>query len=124
LTSAFNDVSTNSRSNATNRAIVLFTDGVPDLPNFGTGKSNSITTATTIGAAGIPIYTIGLATNTNIQLYEDETLSDNVNGFTGPQQGIAWAAGKKANQSQYFPALTTTLNTAFQAVARSLCVLQ
>jgi hypothetical protein len=127
LTSAYTDVTTNSRTNATNRAIVLFTDGVPDLPSYTSGSGSAIGEGATIGGAGIPIYTIGLATNTAIQQYEDDTLSDNVNAFGGDSaaKGIAWAASNAgAGQSEYFPALTTTLNTAFQAVARSLCVLQ
>jgi len=133
LTSAFTDVTKNARPTATNKAIVLFTDGVPDLPSYSAGPgSPANVTAGAIGGAGIPVYTIGLATNNTIQQYEDNVLSDGTNAFPGDgaADGIAWAAktgngsGKGAGQSEYFPALTNTLNTAFQAVARSLCVLQ
>jgi len=125
LNAAYNDVTTNARANATTRAIVLFTDGVPDVPDFATGMASAQATATTIGGAGIPVYTIGLATNGAIEPYEDQVLSDNVHAFTSPQQGVAYDAyNAGASQSTYFPATTSTLNTAFQSIARSLCVIQ
>jgi len=127
LTSAYYDITHNQRPNATSRAIVLFTDGLPDVPVYSSGVTNSFTIATTIGQAGIPIFTIGLATNSNIQQFEDCVLSDNnTPGFSnGKYPGIAYLAKNAgASQSAYFPATTASLNQAFQAVARSLCILQ
>jgi len=131
LSSAWTDITTagHFRTNATNRAIILFTDGVPDQPSFNGGRTAANTTATNIGAANIPIYTIGLATNAAIEPYEDEVLgdgnaADKFNGSMGLNGIAEHARAAGAIQSQYFPATLGTLNTAFQSVARSLCVIQ
>jgi len=103
------------------RAIVLFTDGVPNMPgNDLTVASNAAKAQADIAKAnGIPIYTIGLSQNPAIKPAEDNLLGDNKNG-SGP--GIAYRSG---NGAIYISVTTSTqLRQAFQTIARSLVVLQ
>jgi len=103
------------------KAIVLFTDGVPNQPGGTTaaGTAAALAEASTANTRGIPIYCIGLSQNAAIRPQEDALLGDGQNG-TG--HGIAYISGHNAvyisvqNASQ--------LTQAFQTIARSLVVLQ
>ncbi len=106
---------------AAKRAIILFTDGVPNEPG---GSPSAAETAAYAQAdiaksKSIPIYTIGLSQNAAIKAQEDLVLGDNKNG-SGP--GIAYKSGNNA----IYVSVTKTadLNSAFQTIARSLVVLQ
>lgn len=112
LDHAITDVTTNGRATA-RKAIVLFTDGIPtpSIPN----NSNSaiINRAGDCAAPNIPIYTIGLAQGADPALVaqEDSLL-----------KGISDAGGVGG---QYFATTSATqLNSAFQAIARSLVLLR
>lgn len=102
------------------RAIVLFTDGVPNLPtDAATAATAAKAQATIAKGQGIPIYTIGLSQNPAIKPAEDALLGDNQNG-SGP--GIAYKSG---NGAIYISVTSSTqLRQAFQTIARSLVVLQ
>ncbi|PWT94307.1 MAG: hypothetical protein C5B53_13500 [Candidatus Melainabacteria bacterium] len=122
LHSAVAQLTSSSQSRPTaKKAILLFTDGVPNLgtnttiPDYG-----AFNEASAAGTAGIPVFTIGLSTNSAIQPHEDTVLGDG--NPPSNQQGIAYRSG---NLAVYYPvAGGTSLNSAFQAVARSLVVLQ
>jgi von Willebrand factor type A domain len=100
------------------KAIVLFTDGTPNLPGSPTaGASAALNVATTAGTAGIPIYTIGLSQNPSIQGPENTLLGDST-----ANPGIAF---KSQNNAIYVPVTSSSqLDQAFQTIARSLCVIQ
>lgn len=102
------------------RAIVLFTDGVPNRPtDEATGISQALAQGTIAGAAGIPIYTIGLSQNPAIRPAEDQLLGA---GPGAALQGIAFRSG---NGAIYIPVTSSDqLRKAFQTIARSLVVLQ
>lgn len=101
------------------KAIILFTDGVPNLPvDESTGASLALAQASIAKTKGIPIYTIGLSTNNAISSAQNNLLGDG----NGTPQGIAYRSGNgafyvKVNNAQ-------GLNAAFQSIARSLVVLQ
>jgi Flp pilus assembly protein TadG len=131
LASALNQLQTNSRPNA-RRAIVLFTDGVPDEgtvnegPHNGTTYTNwpfygSDTIATDASTANIPVYTIGLSQNAGITPIESSVLGD---GKNGSGNGIAYISGNGATYSAVAGGNPQNLDQAFQSIARSLCVLQ
>jgi hypothetical protein len=105
---------------AAKKAIVLFTDGIPTLPtNQTAGTTAALAQAALANKANIPIYTIGLSTNTAIAPQEAIVLGDNLNGSG---QGIAFISGVGAT---YNPVTTPiALQNAFQKIARSLVVLQ
>ena len=115
LTTALNQLidTTKYRSGA-KRAIVLFTDGVPNIPTSG-ATTAALNVATTAGGDGIPIYTIGLSQNPSIQSQEDALLNSSTNGI----------AFKSGNNAIYVPVTNASqLDQAFQTIARSLCVIQ
>jgi hypothetical protein len=97
------------------RAIVLFTDGVPNVPPpAATANTAALAQGTAAGAGNIPIYTIGLSQNPAIQSQE--------NALLGTSGGIAGLSG---NGAIYVPITTSSqLDAAFQTIARSLCVIQ
>jgi hypothetical protein len=109
----------NARPSAT-KAIILFTDGIPDNPvDIATGTAQAIHQAKLANPLGIPIYTLGLSTNASILTKMRQVLGDNV---TVPYQGIAYWSGNKAS---YIEVTTSSdINQAFQDIARKLCVLQ
>ncbi len=102
------------------RAIVLFTDGVPNLPTDTTTAAIAAKAqASAAKAEGIPIYTIGLSQNPAIKPAEDALLGDFKNGSG---KGIAYLSG---NNAIYISVTSSTqLRQAFQTIARSLVVLQ
>lgn len=122
LTQAYNDIKSTSplTRKGAKRAIVLFTDGVPNLPTSeAIGASSALTLAGTAGSDGVPIYTIGLSQVNAIKLKEDNLLGD---GKNGSGNGIAKVSGNGA----IYIAVTNSsdLEQAFQTIARSLCVIQ
>jgi Flp pilus assembly protein TadG len=103
------------------RAIVLFTDGVPNMPgnDLATASQAAKDQATLAKGHGIPIYTIGLSQNPAIKPAEDDLLGD---GKHGSGHGIAFNSG---NGAIYISVTTSSqLRQAFQTIARSLVVLQ
>ncbi|MBS2003894.1 MAG: VWA domain-containing protein [Cyanobacteria bacterium SZAS LIN-5] len=119
LNNAIQDVTANGRPTA-RKAIVLFTDGIPTTPpgtpaTIPAGNTNSglNTLAATCNAPNIPIYTIGLAQNADPALVSAEnTLLSGISGAGG-------------SGGTYFPTTSANqLNTAFQAIARSLVLLR
>jgi len=120
LTAAINELTDPTKARPTaKKAIILFTDGVPNMPG-GTAAAQAAAFAAA-GAAkgqGIPIFTIGLSQNSAIQPLEDAFLGDGVHGGNG----VAYLSG---NNAIYIPVTTVSeLNAAFQTIARSLVVLQ
>jgi len=104
------------------KAIILFTDGIPNYPSDpNTGSQDAIAQAQQAGACSppIPIYTIGLSQNPFILPEENQLLGD---GISTPQ-GIAYfsSPGVAKYYSVQNPA---DIEQAFQQVARSLCVIQ
>jgi hypothetical protein len=104
------------------KAIILFTDGVPNEPTDPTtGYNDAIAAAQQAGASTppIPIYTIGLSTNTNIAPAENDLLGD---GSPGIPQGVAYDSDP--NIAKYYNVTNpANLEQAFQTIARSLCVI-
>lgn len=100
------------------KAIVLFTDGVPNLPGGdAAAKAAAFAEADLAKAKSIPIYTIGLSQNAAIKPLEDAVLGD-----TAAKPGIAY---RSANNAIYVSVTNSAdLNSAFQTIARSLVVLQ
>jgi Flp pilus assembly protein TadG len=111
--------STKARPKA-KKAIILFTDGVPNRPTSATvAQTLALNEADWAKSKGIPIYTIGLSQNSAIKPQEDVFLGDNKAG-SGP--GIAYRSG---NNAMYIAVTNAAdLNAAFQTIARSLVVLQ
>jgi len=106
---------------AAKRAIVLFTDGVPNLPGgtIAAATTAALAQGTAAGQPGvnIPIYTIGLSQNPALQGQEASLLGDSVSN-----PGIAYLSG---NNAIYVPVTSASqLDQAFQTIARSLCVIQ
>jgi hypothetical protein len=102
------------------KAIILFTDGVPNVPvDTATAQSDSFAAASNANKNGIPIYTIGLSQNAAIKPEEDAFLGD---GNNGSGKGVAYISGNNA----IYVSVTNAadLNKAFQTIARSLVVLQ
>jgi Flp pilus assembly protein TadG len=118
LQQAFNDLTNTSIARPTaKKAIILFTDGIPNMPTAtATTLPNSV--AAQCKAKGIPIYTIGLSTNLQVVFDEGQFLGDGTNGGNG----IAFLSG---NNATYSPVSSSAaLNSAFQSIARGLVVLQ
>ena len=110
LNNAINDVVANGRTTA-RKAIVLFTDGIPTSAIANNNDTALWALATTCSAPNIPIYTIGLATNSALVGPETTTL-----------QGISQRGGQGG---QFFATTSATgLNAAFQAIARGLVLLR
>ncbi len=102
------------------KAIILFTDGVPNLPvDPATAEAAAFKEANLANSKSIPIYTIGLSQNAVVKPKEDKFLGDNKGGSG---KGIAYISGNNA----IYVAVTKSadLNKAFQTIARSLVVLQ
>jgi Flp pilus assembly protein TadG len=102
------------------KAIILFTDGVPNMPvDTATAQADAFTQAANANKNGIPIYTIGLSQNAAIKPLEDAFLGD---GNGGSGKGVAYISGNNA----IYVSVTNAadLNKAFQTIARSLVVLQ
>lgn len=100
------------------KAIVLFTDGVPNLPGGdAAAKAAAFSEADWAKSKSIPIYTIGLSQNAAIKPLEDAVLGD-----SAAKPGIAYRSGNNA----IYVSVTNSadLNSAFQTIARSLVVLQ
>jgi len=101
------------------RAIVLFTDGVPNVPTAAAAQTNARAQAVAANVANVPIYTIGLSQNPTISGPEAALLGTNTNHTSG---GIAGISG---NGAIYIPITSSSqLDAAFQTIARSLCVIQ
>jgi len=115
LGAAVQMLKTNSRKGSV-KAIVLFTDGEPSQPTNVDPKQYARDAALAAKAAGIPVYTIGLAQNPAIQPDEvailNDTNSDPNNG------GIAAIAGHGGT----FTLVTDSsqLRAAFEKIARHL----
>jgi hypothetical protein len=114
--------STYTRTTA-KKAIVLFTDGIPNQPGgtTATGYADAIAQAQVAGSLTpvLPIYTIGLSQNASILPAENNLLSDGQNGHP---KGIAYYSAP--NTATYYSVSNPQdLNSAFQQIARSLCVL-
>lgn len=106
-----NDFRTNAKL-----AVVLFTDGVPNLPT-GNPNGSAKAQATVASNMGVPIYTIGLSQNPSLQTLEYDLL-----GSTAASNGIAYISG---NNATYVPISSQNqLDQAFQTIARSLCIIQ
>ncbi len=100
------------------KAIVLFTDGQPTdgQPLDSDPNTNARMAAVEAGKAGIPVYTIGLAQNSQIIPGETAILNDtNSNPSTGGIAGIAGHGGT-------FNLVTDSsqLRSTFEKIARSL----
>lgn len=105
---------------AAKKAIILFTDGIPNRPvNAATGKSLAFSEADRAKKSSIPIYTIGLSQNPAIKPDQNQVLGDNTGGSG---KGIAYRSGNGAIYIAVSNA--SALNQAFQTIARSLVVLQ
>ncbi len=102
------------------RAIILFTDGVPSAPGTpSAAEAAAYAEADLAKKYSIPIYTIGLSQNAAIKPLQDKILGD---GKANSGKGIAYRSGNNA----IYVSVTKSadLNSAFQAIARSLVVLQ
>jgi hypothetical protein len=103
------------------KAIILFTDGVPNEPggSAAAAQTAAFAQASIANGKSIPIYTIGLSQNAAIKPQEDLVLGDNKGGSG---KGIAYISG---NNAIYVSVTKSSdLNSAFQSIARSLVVLQ
>lgn len=103
------------------KALILFTDGVPNRPTSeNPAKAAARAQALRARNASIPCYTIGLSQNPAIGTDQDALLnSTNQSASTG---GIA---GISRNNAIYVRVdNSASLNSAFQSIARSLVVLQ
>jgi hypothetical protein len=123
LNQAISIISNSSYTRGTaKKAIVLFTDGVPNQPtSTAVAYTDAIAQAQLAGAASpvIPIYTIGLSQNTTILPQENNLLGD---GQGSNPKGIAYYSAP--NVAQYYSVQNpANLNSAFQQIARSLCVI-
>ncbi|MBK9619031.1 MAG: VWA domain-containing protein [Candidatus Obscuribacter sp.] len=107
--------------NQAKKAIILFTDGVPNEPggSAAAAQTAAFSSASKANSKSIPIYTIGLSQNAAIKPQEDALLGDNKGGSG---KGIAFLSGNNA----IYVSVTKSadLNKAFQTIARSLVVLQ
>lgn len=131
LDKALDDLTDNTKRRAlAKRAVILFTDGIPNRyigwtppanppSDLAQGEARAYNQANRARGAGIPIYTIGLSQNPNIITDMDRVLGDNRNGTP---QGIAFKSGNNAIYVRVGNA--AGLNAAFQTIARSLVVLQ
>jgi hypothetical protein len=120
---ALNDLQTNGRTGSV-KAILLFTDGEPTDPTgpggfdptFAFAKAKARAAAVAAGAAGIPVYTIGLAQIPAIESGEIAILNDtDPNPTSG---GIAAISGHGAT----FNLVTDSsqLELTFEKIARRL----
>lgn len=102
------------------KAIVLFTDGVPNEPyNIESASSMALEEARRAHDNSIPIFTIGLSQNSEIRPLESKLLGD---GLNGSGNGIAYVSG---NHAAFIPVSSgRDLQRAFQTVGRCLVVLR
>lgn len=117
---ALDDLGNTAKTRArAKKAIVLFTDGIPNRPvDESTGKSEARNQARRARRMNVPIYTIGLSQNTSIISQQDALLGDS----RTTSQGIA---ALSADGALYIRVSNSAaLNQAFQTIARSLVVLQ
>lgn len=117
---ALDDLSNTSKSRArAKKAIVLFTDGIPNRPgDDSAGQAAARAQATRARNLNIPIYTIGLSQNSAIIPFQDQLLGD----IRTNRRGIA--AMSSDNAVYVRVSNSSSLNSAFQTIARSLVVLQ
>jgi hypothetical protein len=108
------------------RAIVLFTDGVPNMPSSSSQPDfGAFAQATTAGGQGIPIYTIGLSQVVGIQSHEAQVLGDGQETGVNYPLGSTGVAAISGNGAIYIAVTNNAdLQAAFQTVARTLVVLQ
>jgi hypothetical protein len=106
------------------RAIILFTDGIPNQPSGETSLGPmAIAVAKKCAKAGIGVWTIGLSTNPLITVDEQKVLGDN--SSNAPYQGITYWSNQPNNIATYTPVSNpASLQAAFQQIARQLVVLQ
>jgi len=104
-------------------AVILFTDGKPDAGGGSAPDYGTFAQATAIGTAGYPCFTIGLYQNNNVKQDQLNILGDNKSYSSG--MGIAYLSGNNATFNQVSASSGISgLNAAFQAIAKSLVVLQ
>lgn len=103
------------------KALILFTDGVPNRPTAeGPAKAAARAQALRARNASIPCYTIGLSQNPAIGTDQDNLLNS-----TNQNPGSGGIAGISRNNAIYVRVSnSSSLNSAFQSIARSLVVLQ
>lgn len=117
LHKAVQQLTTYGRSGA-RKAIVLFTDGMPTTgsPLSTDPSANARMAAVEANTAGIPIYTIGLAQNSDIIPYETAILNDtDSNSSSGGIAAIAGHGGKF-----FLTTDATNLRKTFENIARQL----
>lgn len=117
IDAALDELQNRSRPNS-KKAIVVFTDGMPNTPGGETGGQNfARQKALECQTAGIPIYSIGLAQNADIIPHETAILTDaNTSPANGGISGIA------GNGGRFFLATNSAdLKKIFGNIARSLC---
>lgn len=119
VSTAVSELTTHNRLNAV-RAVILFTDGQPTAggPLDSDPWKNARLAAVQAKNAGIPVYTIGLATNPTVADGQNKILNDsdsNPNSSTG---GIAAISGSGA--VYYQVTNSNQLRAAFQKIARKL----
>ena len=111
LDQAYIQLTTKARPNA-RKAVVLFTDGVPNKPGgSAAAQAAAIASANQYHAAGIPIYAVGLAQNGAVQTQEDLLLNNICRNNTNIDLYISVSNPQG-------------LNDAFQTIARQLVVLK
>lgn len=118
IDAAVQQLQNNGRPTA-KKAIVVFTDGMPNTPggNRAGGEAHARAKALDAKNAGIPIYTIGLAQNAAIIPFETAILTDqNSNPTTGGVAGIAGNGGRF-----FLVTNSADLKKIFGNIARSLC---
>lgn len=119
ISTAVSELTSHQRINSV-RAIILFTDGQPTAgqPLDSDAWKNARLAAVQAKNAGIPVYTIGLATNPTVADGQNKILNDtdsNPNSSTG---GIAAISGSGAVYHQVTS--SSQLRAAFQKIARKL----
>lgn len=117
LNAAVNQLNSRGRAGA-KKAIVLFTDGMPQTggPLHSDPQRNCRMAAQNARARGIPIYSIGLAQNPEIIPGETAILNDtNSNPTTGGVSGIAGNGGKF-----FLVTNSADLRATFENIARHL----
>ncbi len=120
MTNALGMFSGGRRTNA-KPAAVLFTDGIPDRPIGGSNDYGTFAEASAYNSSSIPLFTIGLYQNNAVATAQNSILGD---GHSSAQ-GIAYYSGNGATFNQVSASSGESgLNAAFQAIAKSLVVLQ
>jgi hypothetical protein len=126
LKQAREDLTTRQRDDA-RPTIVLFTDGLPNIPGDGKGGASSSAAqaaydeAERCRKAGITVYTIGLALNPTLQPIQNEVLGDL---STYPPLPKGHGIAKITGGTYVSVTNISDLKRAFQAVQRGLVVLR